>query len=238
VHLKVEPLPRGAQFEFVNEIKGRRDPRQYIPAVEKGVVAGMERGPLAGLSRRRRARRRVLRQVPRRRLLGNGVQDRRRDVLPPGRAQGDADPARAYQELVVRVPEEFLGDVMGDMSSRRGKILGTEADGHYQVIRAKAPAAELYKYATHLRSITQGRGMHGAKFSHYEEVAASRRQGDRDGEGREGGGRRARLGGPNPCRHSSGATIKRKKAVTDAVRGKMFTKLHQGDLDRGPLGRR
>jgi elongation factor G len=75
-----------------------------------------------------------------------------------------------YQDLVVRVPEEFLGDVMGDLSSRRGKIQGTEADGHYQVIKAKVPAAELYKYATHLRSITQGRGMHGAKYSHYEEV--------------------------------------------------------------------
>jgi len=59
---------------------------------------------------------------------------------------------------------------MGDMSSRRGKILGTEAEGHYQVIKAKAPAAELYKYSTHLRSITQGRGMHHAKLSHYEEV--------------------------------------------------------------------
>jgi len=75
-----------------------------------------------------------------------------------------------YTDLEVRVPEEFLGDVMGDMSSRRGKILGTGADGHYQVIKARAPAAELYKYATHLRSITQGRGMHHAKFSHYEEV--------------------------------------------------------------------
>jgi elongation factor G len=75
-----------------------------------------------------------------------------------------------YNDIIIRVPEEFLGDVMGDMSSRRGKILGTEADGHYQAIKAKAPVAEMYKYATHLRSITQGRGSHGAKFSHYEEV--------------------------------------------------------------------
>ena len=74
------------------------------------------------------------------------------------------------EEIEVRVPEEFLGDVMGDLSSRRGKILGTESDGHHQVIRANVPQAETYKYATHLRSLTQGRGMHGAKFSHYEEV--------------------------------------------------------------------
>jgi elongation factor G len=73
-------------------------------------------------------------------------------------------------EVTVRVPEEFLGDVMGDMSSKRGRILGTEADGHYQVIKAMVPQAEMYKYATHLRSITQGRGMHAAKMAHYEEV--------------------------------------------------------------------
>jgi len=77
----------------------------------------------------------------------------------------------------VRVPEEFLGDVMGDLSSKRGRILGTEADGHYQVIRALVPQAELYKYASHLRSITQGRGMHGAHVAHYEEVP--REQADR-----------------------------------------------------------
>jgi elongation factor G len=73
-------------------------------------------------------------------------------------------------EVTVRVPEEFLGDVMGDMSSKRGRILGTEADGHYQVIKAMVPQAEMYKYATHLRSITQGRGMHASKMAHYEEV--------------------------------------------------------------------
>ena len=73
-------------------------------------------------------------------------------------------------EIEVRVPEEFLGDVMGDLSSRRGKILGTEAEAHYEVIRAQVPQAEIYKYATHLRSLTQGRGMHRAKLSHYEEV--------------------------------------------------------------------
>jgi elongation factor G len=59
---------------------------------------------------------------------------------------------------------------MGDLSGKRGRILGTEADGHYQVIRALVPQAEIYKYATHLRSLTQGRGMHGAKLAHYEEV--------------------------------------------------------------------
>jgi elongation factor G len=73
-------------------------------------------------------------------------------------------------EVVVRVPEDFLGDVMGDLSSKRGRILGTEADGHYQVIKATVPASEMYKYSTHLRALTQGRGMHSAKFVSYEEI--------------------------------------------------------------------
>jgi elongation factor G len=73
-------------------------------------------------------------------------------------------------EVEIRVPEEFMGDVMGDVSSRRGKILGMEGDGHYQVVKALVPEAELYKYSTHLRSLTQGRARHKQRFSHYEEV--------------------------------------------------------------------
>src|SRR5262249_4561149 len=75
-----------------------------------------------------------------------------------------------FSDLEVRVPEEFLGDVMGDLSSKRGKILGTDADGHAVIVKAKVPMAETYKYATHLRALTQGRGLHRAKLSHYEEV--------------------------------------------------------------------
>ena len=73
-------------------------------------------------------------------------------------------------DVVVTVPDEAMGDVMGDLSSKRGKILGMEADSHYQVIRAKVPQAELYKYASQLRSMTSGRGIHTRKFSHYEEA--------------------------------------------------------------------
>jgi elongation factor G len=70
----------------------------------------------------------------------------------------------------VTVPEEFMGDVMGDISSRRGKILGMDSDGHFQVIKAQVPLAELYKYSSTLRSLTSGRGMYKRDFSHYEEV--------------------------------------------------------------------
>lgn len=170
VHLKVEPLPRGAKFEFVDEIKGGVIPGQYIPAVEKGVVAGMEKGPLAGYP---------VVDVRVAVFFGKYHDVDSSEMAFKIAAEScfhqvvlKATPVllEPFSDLEVKVPEEFLGDVMGDLSSRRGKILGTEADGHYQVIRAKVPAAELYKYASHLRSITQGRGMHQAKLSHYEEV--------------------------------------------------------------------
>jgi elongation factor G len=170
VHLRLEPMPRGGKFEFVDEIKGGVVPNQYIPAVEKGVVAGMEKGPLAGYP-----------VVDVRTALFFGkyhdVDSSEMAFKIAGEScfhqvMLDAKPVllEPIEEIEVRVPEEFLGDVMGDLSSRRGKILGTEADGHYQVIRALVPQAETYKYATHLRALTQGRGVHSAKFSNYEEV--------------------------------------------------------------------
>jgi elongation factor G len=70
----------------------------------------------------------------------------------------------------VRVPDEYMGDVMGDISGRRGKIIGMDAEGRFQVINAQVPLGELYRYSTTLRSITQGRGIHKRSFSHYEEV--------------------------------------------------------------------
>jgi len=73
-------------------------------------------------------------------------------------------------DLSIKVPEEFMGDVMGDISSRRGKISGMDAEGPFQVIKAKVPLADLYKYSTQLRSLTSGRGIHTRDFSHYEPV--------------------------------------------------------------------
>jgi elongation factor G len=73
-------------------------------------------------------------------------------------------------DVEVIVPEEYMGDVMGDLSSRRGKISGMDSEGHFQNVKAKVPLAELYKYSTTLRSLTHGRGLHRRKFSHYDEV--------------------------------------------------------------------
>ena len=73
-------------------------------------------------------------------------------------------------EIVVTVPDEYMGDVMGDLSGRRGKIQGMEAEGHFQIIKAMVPMAEIHKYSTILRSMTQGRGVYKTKFSHYDEM--------------------------------------------------------------------
>jgi len=170
VHLRVAPLPRGGNFEFVDEVKGGVIPHNFIPAVEKGVVSGMERGPLAGYP-----------VVDVKTIVFFG---KYHDVDSSEMAFKIAAETCFHEvilkatpvllepisDLDVRVPEEFLGDVMGDLSSKRGKILGTESDGHYVQIKAKVPMAETYKYATHLRAITQGRGLYQAKYSHYEEV--------------------------------------------------------------------
>jgi elongation factor G len=170
VHLRLEPLPRGEGYRFEDEIKGGVVPNQFIPAVEKGVVAGMERGPLAG--------------YPVVDVLTALFFGKHHDVDSSEMAFKIAAESCFHQvmleasptllepisEIQVRVPDEFLGDVMGDLSGKRGKILGTESDGHYQVVKALVPQAEIYKYATNLRSLTQGRGMHAARLSHYEEV--------------------------------------------------------------------
>jgi len=170
VHLRVDPLPRGRQFEFANEVKGGVIPGQYIPAVEKGVVAGMIRGPLAGYP---------VVDVRVAVFFGKHHDVDSSEMAFKIAAEScfheivlNAEPVllEPYDDVEVRVPEEFLGDVMGDLSSRRGRILGTETDGHYQTVRAKVPMAELYKYASHLRAITQGRGMYAARVSHYEEL--------------------------------------------------------------------
>ena len=170
VHLRLEPLKRGEGFKFLDEVKGGVVPNQFIPAVEKGVIAGMERGPLAGYPV-------VDVQVA---LFFGKYHDvdssemafkiAAETCFHQGMLKANPVMLEPIDEIRVRIPEEFLGDVMGDLSSRRGRILGTESDGRYQVIRAVVPGSELYKYAAHLRSITQGRGIHSAKVSHYEEL--------------------------------------------------------------------
>jgi elongation factor G len=170
VHLRLEPLKRGEGFKFLDEIKGGVVPNQFIPAVEKGIIAGMEKGPLAGYPV-------VDVQVA---LFFGKYHDvdssemafkiAAETCFHQGMLKANPVMLEPIEEIQVRIPEEYLGDVMGDLSSRRGRILGTESDARHQLIKAMVPGSELYKYAAHLRSITQGRGLHSARVSHYEEV--------------------------------------------------------------------
>jgi elongation factor G len=170
VHLRLEPLKRGQGFEFIDEIVGGVVPGKYIPAVEKGIIESMKEGPLAGYP-----------VVDLRVALHYGSYhdvDSSEMAFKVAASQAfkkgflDAKPVllEPIYNIEVKVPEDTMGDVMGDISSRRGKIGGMEGVGHYQVIRAQVPASELHKYATILRSKTGGRGVFSSSMSHYEEV--------------------------------------------------------------------
>ena len=170
IHIKMEPLPRGKGFEFVNAIVGGVVPGRFIPAVEKGIIETMTKGVLAGNQ-----------VVDVKVTLFDGTYhtvDSDEMSFKIAASQGfkkgflEAKPVllEPIYEIEVKVPEEYMGDVMGDISSKRGKILGMDSDGRFQVIKALVPLAELYKYSTNLRSLTQGRGVHKRKFDHYEEM--------------------------------------------------------------------
>ena len=173
VWLEVEPLPPGGGFEFVNKIVGGTIPREYIPAVEAGVREAMETGVLAGYPDGGRAGRSRGWHLPRGRLLRDGLQDCWLHGSEERREQGSPNSSGADDEGRGGVPEEFLGDVMGDVSARRGHILGAEVRGNIQVVRAEVPLAEMFGYATDLRSMTQGRATYSMEFSHYSPVPAS-----------------------------------------------------------------
>ncbi|MGI6365739.1 MAG: elongation factor G [Bacillota bacterium] len=174
-HVKIlfEPLPRGQHFEFVDKIFGGAVPRNYIPAVEKGLIEAMEEGVLAGFP-----------AVDIRATLLDGsyhsvdsseMAFKIAASLAYKKGMAEADPVllEPYVNVEVRVPENFMGDIMGDMPSRRGRVSGMEpqADGT-QIIRAQVPLAEMFGYSIDLRSMTQGRGQFSMEYSHYEEVPA------------------------------------------------------------------
>jgi elongation factor G len=168
--LRVEPLPRGSGFEFADKIVGGAIPRAFIPAVEKGVVEAMARGELAGYP-----------VVDCKVTLYDGkyhaVDSSEMAFKIAGSIGMKAALTKARPVLLepivlveVTVPEDHVGDVMGDLNSRRGRPLGMETRGHTQVIRAEVPMAEMLSYAPDLRAMTGGRGDYGMEFLRYEEV--------------------------------------------------------------------
>ena len=158
------------ELEFVDNIFGGAVPRQYIPAVEKGIRETMEEGIIAGYpivnlkvslydgSYHSVDSSEMAFKIAASMALKKGFADANPVLLEP------------ILNVKIVVPESFMGDVMGDLNKKRGKILGMEPQGGNQVIRAQVPMSEMFKYAIDLRSITQGRGSFTTEFSHYEEV--------------------------------------------------------------------
>ncbi|MBN1656306.1 MAG: elongation factor G [Deltaproteobacteria bacterium] len=166
----VDELPWGGKLSFVNCIIGGVIDGRFIPAVKKGVLEMMQQGVVAGCP---------IRDVQI--ILFDGMMHSVDSNENAFKTAGRMAFKNAFQEakpvlhepicnLTVNVPEEYMGDVMGDLSGRRGKILGMEGEGGFQTVKARVPLAELYRYSTKLRSMTSGRGGHEIEISHYEEV--------------------------------------------------------------------
>jgi elongation factor G len=168
--IEVEPLPRGGGFEFVDKIFGGAIPRNFIPSVEKGVRARLERGVIAGYpvvdirvtlydgSYHSVDSSDIAFQLAGSIAIEKGVLESRPCLLEP------------IMNVEVTAPSGLAGDVIGDLNSRRGKIVGMEPSGDTTQVRAQVPMAEMLNYEPHLRSMSGGRGSYSMEFSHYEEL--------------------------------------------------------------------
>jgi len=170
VWINVEPQPRGVGFEFVDDVVGGAVPGKYLAAVEKGVIETLGMGILAGYpvvdvkvsiydgSYHAVDSSDMAFKIAGSLAIRKAILEARPILLEP------------IMEISVTTPEDYMGDIMGDLSSRRGKILGMESNGSRQVVKAHVPLAELYRYATQLRSLTQGRGTYKRALARYDET--------------------------------------------------------------------
>ena len=170
VMLEIEPLPRGSGFVFESKITGGSVPREYVGPTEQGVKEALESGPLSGYP-----------VVDLRVALVDGsfhpvdsseLAFRMAGIDAIRRSADSAEPVllEPVMKLEVRTPEQFFGDVLGDINSRRGRVLDVEAFGALQIIRAQMPLAETFGYTTEIRSLSQGRATHTMEFGSYEIV--------------------------------------------------------------------
>lgn len=170
VRLRIEPLERGAGFEFESELKGGVVPQEYVPAVEKGVKEALDRGVVAGYP---------LKDV--RVIIYDGSYhevDSSESAFKIAGSLGLQDCVKKANPIILEpvmkvasiTPPQFLGDVTGDLNSKRGRIESIEDRGNMKVILAKVPLAKMFGYSTQLRSMTEGRASFSMEFSHYEEV--------------------------------------------------------------------
>ena len=176
VLLRLEPMERDNGFAFTSEVVGGRVPREYIPAVEKGVVKSMEEGVLAGFP-----------VVDLKTVIYDGSYH---DVDSSGMSfeiassqafrKGMADASPILLEPIVRltvnVPDAYTGEIMSDLNGKRGRILGMTPGDNYTVVEAEVPLSEVQRYAQDMRSLTQGRGSYRLEFDHYEPVPANLEQ--------------------------------------------------------------
>jgi elongation factor G len=176
VWMRIEPKPRDTGVEFTQSLSGQNVDRVFVPSVEKGVMKACEEGILAGY-----------------RVVDVKI-DFYDGKMHPVDSKDIAFQIAGYfgfkesfttarpcllepiHTVEIRIPEDCLGKVMGDLSSRRGKIQGMDVDGGFQMVRAHVPAKELYRYSSTLRSLTGGRGVHSESFSHYEEMPREQEQ--------------------------------------------------------------
>ena len=173
VVVEFEPNEEGAGFEFENKIVGGVVPREYVPAVQNGIEEALENGILAGYP---------VVDVKARLVFGSyhdvDSNEMAFKVAASMAVKQLKDKAKAVilepmMRVEVVIPEEYMGDIMGDVTSRRGRVEGMEARGNAQVVKAMIPLSEMFGYATSLRSRTQGRGTYSMHFDHYEEVPKS-----------------------------------------------------------------
>jgi len=170
VHFDVTPLERGAGFEFEEALVGMNVPRNFVPAVEKGIQEALQNGILAGYpvvdlkvrffdgKSHEVDSSEMAFKIAASMCLKKALQEANPTLLEP------------IMKMEITVPEEVMGDVIGDLNGRRGRVLGMESKGKYQIIKAQAPMAEILTYALDLNSMTGGRGTFTMEFSHYEEV--------------------------------------------------------------------
>lgn len=170
VELKVEPLPRGSGFEYVDGVVGGVIPNQFIPSVEKGIRSVLDRGVVAGYP-----------VVDVRATVYDGkthpvdgkdsaFQKAGREAFKQAFEKAKPVLLEPIVEMEIQVPVSFMGQIMGDLTGRRGQIVGTDNVGNYSVVKAKIPQAEIPTYSTELRSLTGGEGSYTTTFSHYDVV--------------------------------------------------------------------
>ncbi len=168
--ITMEPLPRGGDFEFVDEIFGGSIPRQYIPAVEKGIQEARVKGFLAGypvVDFRVRLKDGQYHDVDSSEMAFKIAGSL---AFQQGMEQGKPTLLEPIMHVNISAPAEYIGDLMGDLNSRRGRVEGVDAEEDMQTVHARVPMSEMLTYGSTLRSITQGRGSFHMEYSHYEEV--------------------------------------------------------------------